>query len=505
MGLCRHRARPHRLRQRALARLRHRRLRLCRRALHQHARRRPIEEKHINVRPGWAAGAGLEYAFAPHWSVRLEYLYSQFDRANIRFPSGAEYNSTLDFQQVRIGLNRKVDWPGSNSWTPKTDLTDPESDRWEIHGQTTYLGQGYPAFRAPYTGTNSLTPAPQAQATWSNSLYLNARLWEGGEVYYNPELLQGFGLNDTVGVAGFPSGEAQKSNFPYPHYNTSRLYVRQTFGFGGEQEELASGQQQLAGKVDVSRLTLQAGKFSVVDVFDGNAYAKDTRKDFMNWSIWAPGAFDYAADKVGLTYGVTAELNQKQWALRGGYFLMGAVSNSNNFDTQVFRRGQYVAELETRYSLFSQPGKLRTIGWVNSANSGSYRETLNNPGAQSRHCADAHGPHQIRLRLQRRTGDHRRHRPVRPLELERRQDRDHGVHRHRRLAVAGHLDQGHQMGPAGRRDRHRRRDQRAVARPSRLHRRRRARPPDRRRRSSTTARNASSRPTTPTRSTSSSR
>ena len=124
------------------------------------------------------------------------------------------------------------------SWTPKTDITDPESNRWEIHGQTTYLPQGYPSFRAPYTGTNSFTPAPQAKATWSNSLFLNARLWEGGEVYYNPELLQGFGLNDTVGAAGFPNGEAQKSNFPYPHYNTSRLFLRQTFGFGGEQEEL---------------------------------------------------------------------------------------------------------------------------------------------------------------------------------------------------------------------------------------------------------------------------
>jgi high affinity Mn2+ porin len=338
-----------------------------------------IEEKHINVRPGWAAGAGFEYAFAPHWTAKLEYLYTQFGKADVRFPSGAQYSSTLDFHSLRIGLNRKVDWPGSKNSTPKTDITDPESDRWEIHGQTTYLGQGYPAFRAPYTGTNSLTPARQAQATWSNSLYLNARLWEGGEVYYNPELLQGFGLSDTVGVAGFTSGEAQKSNFPYPHYNTSRLYVRQTFGFGGEQEELASGQQQLAGKADVNRLTLQAGKFSVGDVFDGNSYAKDTRRDFMNWSIWAPGAFDYAADKLGLTYGFTAELNQKQWALRAGYFLIGAVSNSNNFDTQVFRRGQYVAELETRYSIFSRPGKLRTIGWVSNANSGSYRDTLNDP------------------------------------------------------------------------------------------------------------------------------
>ena len=337
------------------------------------------DEKHINIRFGWAAGAGLEYAFAPHWTARLEYLYSQFDRADVRFPSGTQYSSSVDFQQIRVGLNRKVDWPGTSGWTPKTALTDTESDRWELHGQTTYLPQGYPSFRAPYSGPNSLTPAPQAQATWSNSLFLNARLWEGGEVYFNPELLQGFGLNDTVGAGGFPNGEAQKSNFPYPHYNTSRLFLRQTFGFGGEQEELASGPNQLGGKVDVSRLTVQAGKFAVIDVFDGNAYAKDTRKDFMNWSMWAPGAFDYSADKVGLSYGTTAEFNQKQWALRGGYFLIDSESNSNNFDPRVFQRGQYIVELETRYQLFSQPGKLRTIAWLTSANAGSYRDTLNNP------------------------------------------------------------------------------------------------------------------------------
>jgi high affinity Mn2+ porin len=338
-----------------------------------------LPEKHIGVRAGWAAGAGVEYAFAPHWSVRLEYLYSQFERANLTFPSGTQYTSINDLHMLRLGLNRKIDLPGSPGWKPNTDITDTESQRWEIHGQTTYLPQGYPAFHAPYSGTNSLTPAPQAQATWSNSLYLNMRLWEGGGVYYNPELLQGFGLNDTVGVAGFPNGEAQKSNFPYPHYNTSRLFFRQTFGFGGEQEELPSGQLQLAGKVDVNRLTLQVGKFGVLDVFDGNAYAKDTRKDFINWSLWAPGAFDYSADKVGLTYGATAELNQKQWALRAGYFLMPAVSNANSFDTKVFERGTYALELETRYSLFSLPGRLRTLAWLNSAFSGSYRETLDNP------------------------------------------------------------------------------------------------------------------------------
>jgi high affinity Mn2+ porin len=59
--------------------------------------------------------------------------------------------------------------------------------------------------------------------------------------------------------------------------------------------------------------------------------------------------------------------------------MMGAESNSNNFDTRIVQRGQYVMELETRYSLFSQPGKLRTIGWLSSAYSGSYSETLANP------------------------------------------------------------------------------------------------------------------------------
>jgi high affinity Mn2+ porin len=337
------------------------------------------DEKLLRMRLGWAAGGGVEYAFAPHWSLRLEYLYSQFQNASVQFDSGAAHASTLNFQALRVGLNRKIDWPANGSPLQLASLVDPESNRWEIHGQTTYLPQGYPGFRAAYSGPNSLTPAPQTQATWSSSLFLNVRLWEGGEVYYNPELLQGFGLNDTVGVAGFPNGEAQKSNFPYPHYNTSRLFLRQTFGFGGEQEELASGPGQLANKVDVSRLTVQAGKFAVTDIFDGNAYAKDTRKDFMNWSMWAPGAFDYSADKVGLTYGATAEFNQKQWALRAGYFLIDGTSNSNNFDMRVFQRGEYVLELETRYSLFSQPGKLRTIAWFNSAFSGSYRETLNNP------------------------------------------------------------------------------------------------------------------------------
>jgi len=110
----------------------------------------------------------------------------------------------------------------------------------------------------------------------------------------------------------------------------------------------------------------------------------DSRADFMNWSIWAAGAFDYPADRDGLTYGAVVELNQKHWALRVGYFLAGNEPNANEFDTKLFARGAYVTELETRYALFSRPGKLRMGVWADTYFSGSYREaidlTLINPG-----------------------------------------------------------------------------------------------------------------------------
>ena len=207
---------------------------------------------------------------------------------------------------------------------------------WEIHGQSTFIFQGYPPFNSPYEGANSLPGGGQSRETWTVSAFLGVRLWQGGELYYNPELLQGFGLADTVGAAGFPNGEAQKSNFPFPRYNTSRLFLRQEFGLGGEREKVESDYGQLAGDKDVSRLTFQVGKFAVHDIFDGNDYAEDSRTDFLNWSIWAAGAFDYPADRVGLTYGVTAELNQPRWAARVGYFLVGNEPNANVFDMNLF-------------------------------------------------------------------------------------------------------------------------------------------------------------------------
>lgn len=331
------------------------------------------ETSQPHPRFGFAAGGGIEYGFAPAWSVRIEYLYIRLGSLHASFPPVTEYAANLDLQVVRLGLNYRF---GQNTPAADDKANISGSPNWEFHAQSTFIEQGYPRFPALYSGLNSFAPHAQSRETFSASAFLNIRLWESGELYYNPELFQGFGLSDTTGAGGYPNGEAQKSGFIFPRYSTSRLFLRQTFGFGGEQETLESATNQISDKVDVSRLTLQAGKFSVKDLFDGNTYAADSRTQFMNWSLWAAGAFDYSADKLGLTYGATAELNRKNWTLRTGYFLIPDVSNSNNFDMAVFKRGEYILELEERYSLFSQPGKVRITAWLNSVFSGDYRDAV---------------------------------------------------------------------------------------------------------------------------------
>ena len=337
------------------------------------------EDKILLTRTGWALGLGAELAIAPNWTARIEYLYDRFGTVAGVFPSGTSYQSVFDIQTLRLGLSYKLGVLDAD--TAAHASSDPwpiAPDAWNVHGQFTVIGQGYPAFRSPYQGQNSLSGANQAKETVSSTAFIGFRPWDGTDIYINPEITQGFGLSETVGVAGFPSFEAQKASFPMPRADVARVYLQQTFGLGGEQETIADGPNQIAGKEDISRLTIIAGKLAVTDFFDNNAYAHDGRTQFFNWNIDCCGSYDWTMDQLSYTWGAMAELNQKFWAFRAGYFLVPIVSNSDNLDTHV-PDGEYIGELELRYSLFSQPGKLRLMGWANRANMGSYAAALAEP------------------------------------------------------------------------------------------------------------------------------
>jgi outer membrane immunogenic protein len=59
------------------------------------------------IREGWTAGGGLEWAFAPYWSVKTEYLFTDLGNGGGRDlgPSRA----AADFHTVRVGVNYHFD------------------------------------------------------------------------------------------------------------------------------------------------------------------------------------------------------------------------------------------------------------------------------------------------------------------------------------------------------------------------------------------------------------
>jgi high affinity Mn2+ porin len=334
-----------------------------------------VENLFMVPRVGGAAGAGIEVALTPHWRARFEYLYTGYAPRSVDFPAGAQrFDSDLAIHAVRFGLDYRLGREGIDPqiFTKGPDALDLGS--FAVHGQTTFVEQYAPPFRSPYTGTNSLIPN-LGRETWDATIFLGVRLWKGAEFWINPEIDQGFGLSGTLGVAGFPSGEAYKVGASVPYARVPRAFIRQTIDLGGDSQKVDAAANQFSGSQTANRLMLTIGKFAVTDVFDTNKYAHDPRGDFMNWSLVDTGTFDYAADAWGFTYGAAAEWYQGDWTLRGGLFDLSVVPNSTELDT-TFRQFQWVGEVERRYELWGRPGKVAVTGFLTRGRMGSFADAI---------------------------------------------------------------------------------------------------------------------------------
>ena len=228
--------------------------------------------------------------------------------------------------------------------------------RFAVYGQATYTEQETNGFHAPYAGPNSLSP-DRGRETTDATLYLGTRLWQGAELWVNPEADQGFGLDDTLGLAGFSSGEAYKVGRKAPYFRLQRAFIRQTLNLGGEVANIEAGPNQFALPQSADRLVLTLGKMSVVDIFDVNRYAHDPRADFLNWSVIDAGTFDYAADAWGYSVGGAAEWYVGSWAWRAGVFDLSDVPNSARLEPG-FHEYQVDLEAEHRHEILGQPGKI---------------------------------------------------------------------------------------------------------------------------------------------------
>jgi high affinity Mn2+ porin len=92
-------------------------------------------------------------------------------------------------------------------------------------------------------------------------------------------------------------------------------------------------------------------------------------------SIIDQGAFDYAANAWGFTYGAAGEWYQDWWAVRAGVFDLSQAPNTVALSNG-FGQGQFVAELEERHKVWGQPGKLKFLYWLTRGNLGNYLDAI---------------------------------------------------------------------------------------------------------------------------------
>lgn len=295
-------------------------------------------------------------------------------RARVRFAAAASAAAALAFCRIDQACAQADQPTPPAKAAMNTAATEASQPRFAMYAQATYTEQETDDFHAPYSGPNSLSP-DMGRETSDATLFLGVRLWRGAELWVNPEGDEGAGLDDTLGLAGFSSGEAYKVGRYPPYFRLPRAFIRQTLNLGGAVSNVDAAPNQFALPQSSDRLVLTLGKVSVVDIFDTNRYAHDPRGDFLNWSVIDAGTFDYAADAWGYTVGGAAEWYVGSWAWRAGAFDLSNVPNSETLEPG-FDEYQVDLEAEHRHELLGEPGKVDLTTFESRGRMALYQDAI---------------------------------------------------------------------------------------------------------------------------------
>lgn len=258
------------------------------------------------------------------------------------------------------------------------DAVPSEPADFALHAQATWIRQAKPAFSAAYTGPHSLVPTRERSYSFTTTADIGVRLWQGAQMHFNPEGALGLPLSNLTGGGGLSNGElARTSGTQFTAYR-ARWFLQQRWDAGGEREAIAPDFNELGGSASARRWTLVAGNFSLADYFDPNPYAKDPREQFLNWSFLTHGAWDYAADARGYTWGAVLEYRTPHWAVRAGRALVPTESNGEKLDHHVGRRYGDQAEIESDlpFALPAGPLRARLLVFRNRAPMGRFSDAL---------------------------------------------------------------------------------------------------------------------------------
>jgi len=253
-----------------------------------------------------------------------------------------------------------------------------EWDRLWLSGQANFISQYHPTFTSPYQGQNSLSPEAQDATSRVLTLFTGLRLTSTTEFLCDVQEAGGHGLGEALGVAGFFNLDVVRnpslSKAPY----IARLMWHQIIPLGSKNVPVDRTPFSLFRELPARRLELRFGKFSIADFFDLNTYGTDTNFQFMNWTVDNNGAYDYAADTRGYTFGAILEYHDRNYVLRFAEALMPKVANGVHLDADLSRARAENIELELHGRVLPNKhvGIVRLLTFVNHANMGDYREAV---------------------------------------------------------------------------------------------------------------------------------
>jgi hypothetical protein len=277
-------------------------------------------------------------------------------------------------------MKKKILFPGTAVVISTTLFGQSSLDsnkNWTYHFQLTAVNQTHPAFKAKYSGTNSLINEAEAKKlSLTTTLFLGRKLWKNAALYYNPEIAGGSGISSAKGIAGYTNGETFRIGSTAPAFYTARLYIQQQFALKNTgYEKVETDANQIATTIPTSRITLTVGKICLADFFDNNAYSHDPRSQFLNWSLMSNGAWDYPADTRGYTQGIIAELVKPSWALRFSSVLVPRKANGLKLDYNITKAHSETIEIEKNW-LTKRPGAVRLLLFHTISQAPTYSVTL---------------------------------------------------------------------------------------------------------------------------------
>jgi high affinity Mn2+ porin len=251
--------------------------------------------------------------------------------------------------------------------------------RYWVSGQANVVLQGYGAFKAKYSGPNSLTNWAQSATTHLLTLYTGYELSQSTEVFADIEDATGNGVGNAGGLAGYVNLDVVRLISGVPRANepyVAQFMLREIIPLTSERVAADRDELDLATSLPAHRIEVRVGKMDLTNFFDVNTYGSDSNLQFLNWTVDDNGAWDVAANARGYTDAAIVEYDDRSRSVRFAEALMPKVPFGRFLDADLARSRSENVEVEARGKhIFRRDGVVRVLGYLNHADMGNYRES----------------------------------------------------------------------------------------------------------------------------------